>query len=149
MFRQTDPKLAFKADSDCYLFCILRILEKARGFEYTRSQVAQFRKVAVRAEFIGDDGYINARGISGIAVVSSGLTKHHVYAKRVESTESFNYVIAKFRREVSSGKYTHHFVLMNTQDPTIVDFDPWSVTGARTTKEGKIIDYRYVYAEKV
>ena len=149
MFYQTDKDLQFEADSDCYLFDVLRILEKTGGFEYTRDQVMQIRKLSVRAEFIDKDGFLNEKGISGLATVSSGLTSHHVYAKRVGSNDNYNNIIALFSRKLSNNKRMYHFVLMDSFTPDIVEWDPWSKVGAKTTREGNIISYRYIFSEVV
>ena len=149
MFFQNDPELQFNAKSDCYLFDVLRIHEIVGGHEFTREQIKQLRRVSVRTEFIGQDGYLNEKGISGLATVASGLTKHHVYIKRVTSNDDYNFLIGEFMRTVSGGKRYTHFNLMEGLDRDKVGFDPWSKEGAQTTKHGNIIDYRYIWAEAV
>lgn len=149
MFFQTDKELQFEADSDCYVFCILKILEKTGRFKYTRDQVKKLRKVSVRARFIEEDGYLNERGISGLASVSSGLTGRHVYAKRVGSNDNYNNIIALFKRDIPGGKPVYHFDLMDSLNPLIVEWDPWSESGAKTTREGNIISFRYVFSEAI
>ena len=149
MFYQTDKELQFEADSDCYLFDILRILEKTGKFKYTRDQVKQLREISIRAEFIGEDGYLNEKGISGIASVSSGLTSHHVYAKRVGSNDNYNNIIALFMRNISGSKSIYHFDLMELSNPKLVEWDPWSLFGAKTTHEGNVISYRYIFSEAI
>lgn len=146
---QTDPKLMFDADSDCYVFDILKVHEVIGKHEFSYRQLKSMRKVMVRADFIGQDGYINDKGISGIASVASGLTGHHVYIKRVGSNDNYNFVIALYRRQLSNGKFVYHFVLMDPSNPALVLFDPWSKVGARTTQEGQIIDYRFIWGEAV
>ena len=149
MFFQTDRKLQFKADSDCYLFDVLYGLEKVGKFKFTREQVKQLRAVSVRADFISEDGFLNEKGISGIAMVSSGLTGHHVYAKRVGSNDNYNVVIGKFMRVISPNNRMVHFNYMNFALPKIVEWDPWSEYGAKTTHEGNIIEYRYLFMEAI
>ncbi len=146
MYYQTDPELQFNAKSDCYIFDILKIHEIVGKHEFTRTQIKQLRKIAVRADFIGQDGYINAKGISGLATVASGITKHHVFIKRVGSNDNYNFIIGEFMR-MHGSRRIEHFNLM--EDRKTVMFDPWSKLGAVTTKEGNIIGYRYIFAEAV
>lgn len=147
MFYQSDPDLLFDAKSDCYVFDILKIHEIVGKHEFTRDQVKNLRKVSVRAEFIGEDGYINAKGISGIATVASGTTGVHVYIKRVTIDDPFNFLIAEFGRKLSNGDSVRHFNLMEIDAPALVQWDPWSKAGARTTQIGQIVGYRYIFAE--
>lgn len=146
---QTDPKLMFNAKSDCYVFDILKIHEIIGKHEFSHRQLLAMRKVMVRADFIGSDGYINNKGISGISSVASGLTGHSVYIKRVGSQDNYNFVIALFRRTDSDGLVWEHFVLMEPLSHDVVFFDPWSEEGARTVKLGKIVEYRFIWAEAV
>lgn len=146
---QTDPELMFNAKSDCFIFSILKIHEIVGHHEFTRKQIKQIRKVAVRADFHGQDGYINEKGISGIASVASGRSRNHVYIKRVTSNDHYNFLIARFSRYLSNGDLVTHFVLSDIDTPGRVVFDPWSEDGARTTMIGNITGYRYLFAEKV
>ncbi len=147
MFFQTDPELKFNAKSDCYIFDILKIHEIVGKHEFTRDQIKKIRKVSVRADFIGEDGYINAKGISGISVAASGLTGKHVYIARVEVNDPFNFLIAEFGRKLSGDRNVRHFNLMEMESPSLVKWDPWSKVGAKTTQIGKIIGFRYIFAE--
>jgi hypothetical protein len=150
VFYQTDPELQFKANSDCYLFDILKVHELVGKHEFTREQVKQLRKVSVRADFMGQDGYLNEKGISGIATVASGLTKHHVYIKRVGSNDNYNHIIAKYEYRADSGKFFCHFILANFDKPSkIIDWDPWAEWGSNTGNTGYIIGYRYIFAEAI
>ena len=146
---QTDPKLMFEAKSDCFVFTVLKVHEIIGKHEFSYRHLLGMRKVMVRADFIGKDGYINDKGISGISSVASGLTENHVYIKRVGSNDNYNFVIALYRRQLSPGKFVFHFVLMDPDNPALVLFDPWSKAGAKTTHEGQIIDYRFIFAEAV
>jgi len=146
VFYQTDPKLQFRAKSDCYIFDILKIHEIVGEHEFTRTQIKQLRDVAVRTGFIGQDGYINERGISGLATVASGISKHYVYIKRVGSNDPYNFLIGEFMR-IAGTRRIVHFNLMEDKDTVM--FDPWSKLGALTTKEGNIIGYRYLFAEAI
>lgn len=149
MFYQTDSKLIYNAKSDCYIFDILKIHEIIGKHEFDYRQLKAMRKLMVRAEFIGKDGYINAKGISGITSVASGLTGHNVYIKRVGIDDIYNFVIAQFSRFLSNNDLVTHFNLMYLNKPKIVQWDPWSEDGARTTKIGNITGYRYIWAEAV
>ena len=150
MFYQTDPKLQFKANEDCYFFGVLKIHELEGKHEFTRGQVKDLRRVSVRAKFMDKDGFLNAKGISGIASVASGLTGHHVYIRRVGSNDNYNHIIAHYERRTDSGKLFRHFVLANFLEPDkIIDFDPWSKEGSRTGNTGYIIGYRYIFAEAI
>ena len=149
MFYQTDTKLQFEANSDCYLFDILRIIEKTGKFEYTRDQVKKIREISVRADFMGKDGYLNAKGISGIGTVSSGLIKKHVYIKRVGNNDNYNNIIGKFMRPISNSDPYYHFNLMDFLNPKLVEWDSWSRIGARTTREGSVVEFRYIFAEAI
>lgn len=150
MFFQTDKKLQFEADQDCYLFDILKIHELVGKHEFTREQIKDLREVSVQAKFMNRDGYLNAKGISGITSVASGLTKKHVYIKRVGSNDIYNYIIAKYQRRTSNSHMVSHFVLANFKEPNrLIDWDPWSLEGSRTGKVGYIIGYRYILAEAV
>lgn len=150
MFFQTDKKLQFNAKSDCYLFDILKIHELTGKHEFTRDQVKKLRKVSVRAEFIGEDGYLNEKGISGVASVASGLTGHNVYMRRVGSNDNYNNIIAHYERRTNSSKFVRHFVLANFEKPDkLVDYDPWSKYGSKTVQTGYIIGYRYIWSEVV
>ncbi len=150
MFYQTDPELQFKADSDCYFFDILKIHELVGRHAFTRDQVKDVRRVSVRPDFMGKDGYLNAKGISGIASVASGLTKHHVYIRRVGLNDIYNHIIAKYERRTDSNKLVRHFVVANFEHPNgIIDWDPWSKDGSRTGNTGYITEYRYIFAEAI
>jgi len=150
LFYQTDPELQFDADEDCFFFDILKIHEIVGKHEFTREQVKQLRMVSVRADFMGQDGYLNAKGISGIATVASGLTKHHVYIKRMGSNDNYNHIIALYERRTNSGKLVRHFVLADFEKPhRLIAFDPWSKEGSRTGREGYIVGYRYIWGEEV
>ncbi len=149
MFFQNDKDLMFNAKSDCYIFDILKIHELVGNHFFTRQQIKQLREVSVREKFIGQDGYINAKGISGLASVASGLTGHNVYIKRVDSNANYNFLIGEFMRIVSGGKRYEHFNLMADLDREKVGFDPWSSEGAKTTHYGNIIGYRYIFSEAV
>lgn len=149
MFYQTDPELQFNAKSDCYVFDILKIHELIGKHEFTYEQIRKIRSVTVQAEFIGEDGYINAKGISGISTTATGLTGVHVYIKRVKVDDPFNFLIAEFGRKLSNSDPVRHFNLMEMDAPELVQWDPWSKVGARTTAIGKIIGFRYIWAEKV
>ena len=146
---QTDPKLMFNAKSDCFVFCILKIHEIVGNHEFTYDQLKKIRRVAVRPGFHGKDGYINEKSISGIASVASGLTGHHIYIKRTTSNDPFNFLIGEFMRIVSDSKRFTHFNLMKDLSHKVVEFDPWSEEGARTTEIGNIIGYRYIWAEAI
>jgi len=150
VFFQTDPKLQFKANEDCYLFDVLKIHELVGKHEFTRDQVRDLRKISVRTKFVEEDGYLNAKGISGIASVASGLTGHHVYMRRVGSNDNYNHIIALYERRTDSGKLVRHFVLANFKKPDrLVDYDSWSKYGSRTVQIGYIIGYRYIWSEAV
>lgn len=146
---QTDSKLMFNAKSDCYVFDILKVHEIIGKHEFSYRQLKSMRKVMVRADFIGQDGYINDKGISGISSVASGLTGNNVYIKRVGSNDNYNFVIAKFGRQLSNNKWVYHFVLMDPDNPAIVLYDSWSKAGSRTVQIGQILDYRFIFAEAV
>jgi len=147
---QTDPKLEFKADEDCYFFDVLKVIELTGKFEFTYDQIRDLRKVSVRAEFMGKDGYLNAKGISGISSVASGLTKHHVYVKRVGSNDNYNHIIAKYARKLDSGYLFYHFVLANFDKPDeLIDWDPWSFYGSKTGREGYVVEFRYLFSEAI
>ncbi len=81
--------------------------------------------------------------------MASGLTGYNVYIKRVTNNNRFNFLIGKFGRKLSSGKLVSHFNLMEIEQPELVKWDPWSAVGARTTVIGKIVGYRYLWAELV
>jgi hypothetical protein len=147
VFFQDDPELKFDAKSDCYLFDILKIHEIVGKHTFTRDQIKNLRKVSVRTKFIGEDGYLNAKGISGLATVASGLTGVHVYIKRVTNNDPFNFLIGEFGRALSGGRHVRHFNLMEMDAPELVQWDPWSKAGARTTGIGKIVGFRYLFAE--
>ena len=149
MFYQTDPELNYNAKSDCYVFDILKIHELVGKHEFSYYDIKQIRKLTVRADFIGEDGYINAKGISGISTTASGLTGRHVYIKRVTIDDPFNFLIAEFGRKLSNGDPVRHFNLMEIDAPELVQWDPWSKVGARTTQIGKIIGFRYIFAEVI
>lgn len=150
MFYQTDPELQFKADEDCYIFCNLKIHELVGNHEFTREQVKQLREVSVDAKFIDKDGYLNAKGISGLASVASGLTGNYVYMRRVGNNDNYNFIIAQYEYRANSGKLFRHFVLANFEQPSkIIDFDPWAEWGSNTGNTGYIVDYRYIFAEAI
>ncbi len=65
--------------------------------------------------------------------------------KRVTDKEEWTYRIGHYRR-LKNGKYLHHFVLM--ANDAIIDYDPWSLEGSRTAREGELLDYRYIFAEE-
>jgi len=147
---QTDPELQFNAKSDCYLFDILKIHELVGKHEFTREQIRDIRRVSVRTNFMGKDGYLNAKGISGISMVASGLTGYNVYMRRVGSNSNYNYIIAEYQRRIDSSSMVDHFVLANFEQPNkVVDYDPWSFFGSRTVREGNIVGFRYIFAEAV
>ena len=148
MIYQTDPELQFDAKSDCYVFCILKIHELVGRHEFLKNHVNQLRKVSVRTEYIGEDGYLNAKGISGLAAVASGLTGQNVYIKRVSPNDDFNFLIAQYARNLSSGKLVTHFVLVDVLTHSVI-FDPWSKEGARTTKIGNVTGQRHIWAEAI
>lgn len=150
MFYQTDEELQFKADSDCYNFVILKIHELEGKHEFTREQVMQLRAVSVRADFIDDEGYLNDKGIQGVAMSASGITKKHVYIRRVTNNSNYNYIIARYGRRTNSGKLVNHFVLADNVRPAdLIAWDPWSAEGSKTGRVGYIMGYRYIFAEAV
>lgn len=140
----------FKADSDCYLFDILKIIELQGKFKFTREQVMQLREVSVRADFINDEGFLNEKGIQGVAYAASGLTKKHVYVRRVSSNGHYNHIIAEYGRRANNRKLVHHFVLADFIRPNqLIAWDPWSAEGSKTGREGYITGYRYIFAEAI
>ncbi len=149
MFFQTDHELQFDAKEDCFFFDILKIHELVGKHEFSREQVKKLRKVSVRTDFMGEDGYLNAKGISGIATVASGLTGHNVYMRRVDSNSNYNFIISRFSRITNNNKRVSHFVLMDINNPKEVLYDPWSKNGSRTAREGNITEYRYIWSERV
>ena len=147
---QTDPKLMFNAKSDCYVFDVLKVHEIVGKHEFSYSDIKKLRKVSVRADFIGEDGYINAKGIQGLAAAASGISGVHVYIRRNSSNGLYNFIFARYQRRTNSLKLVTHFVLANFEKPLKkVDWDPWSESGSRTASEGNVVDFRYIWAEKI
>ena len=150
MFYQTDPNLGFTAKTDCYLFDLLKIHELVGKHEFTRDQVKTIRDFCDRAEFIGEDGYINKGGVSGVASVASGITHKHVYMQRVDNTGRYTHILAHYARVAISKEVIDHFVLADFDDPFHkVEWDPWSEAGALTTRKGKVVDLRFIFAEAI
>lgn len=144
---QSDPDLKATAKSDCFIFDILRIHEIVGKHEFSTENIKEIRRVCVRADFHDKDGYINERGIAGISTVASGITRKHVFIKRVTSNDIYNFLLARYSRTISGGNLFSHFVLANMINPHDVDYDSWSEEGSRTVREGNITGYRYIFAE--
>ena len=133
----------------CYFLSILRIYEIVSKKDLSVNEVNNIYKVGKRAGFLGEEAYVNAKGISGIASVASGLTGKHVYIKRTDSNSVYNFLISKHVRTTNSGKLVSHFVLVDMDDPLKIIYDPWSSAGSKTGREGKSHSYRYIFGEMV
>jgi len=117
---------------------------------FTRDQVRDLRKVSVRTDFIEFDGFLNRKGVSGVAMVASGITGHNVYIKRVGVDDPFTHIIAVYERRLSNGDFVRHFVLAGLEHPDkVIQWDPWSKEGSRTGKEGYVVGFRHMWAERV
>lgn len=150
MLYQTDTRLKLEErDDECYLFCILRIYEKLTGAVLTPEQISLIHKLLVRLDYIRMDGFVQEKGVQGIAQVASGIVGKHAYIKRVSNIDKFNFLIACWGRKDKNDKMLTHFVEMKVNDPTVVEWDPYSPAGSKTVREGKILSYRYIFGEKI
>lgn len=148
MFYQIDDKIKkYQRDDECYVFNIYKIFEEMSGHTFTYKEIDDMHNVTTKAEFVGRDGWINENGIQGLASVASGITKKHVFIKRVSASNNYNFIIACFKRKLSNGGIVTHFVLVDRINPKIVIWDPYSPNGSKTVREGWIDSYRYIFAE--
>ena len=150
MFYQIDKKIKkTQRDDECYVFCIYKVFEEISGHTLTYAEINQIHEVTVRPDFVGEDGWINEKGIQGIAMVASGFTKKHVYIRRVGSNDNYNFVIACFKRHLSNGNIATHFVIVDRMNPKIILWDPYSPSGSKTVREGWMDGCRYIFAEAI
>ncbi len=125
--------------SGCYFLCIIRIFEIMTNQELTVEQVNKIFKLSVKADYIGDDGYMKENAGNGISQVASGLTKKHADIRRVFESDGHNFLVGKYIKKIT------HFILM----PGTLnhEYDPWSSNGSNTVKNGKFHSPRYYYGE--
>lgn len=144
MIYQNDKRLKpIIQKSGCYELSILSIFQELAKKELTPEEINQIHDVTARVEYIGDDGFINYKGIRGLSQIASGLAGVSVYMRQVGLNDNFNYRIARFSRQTSGGMY-HHFVRVDDDN---VIWDPWP--NSRTVCEGNITGYRYIFGEVI
>jgi len=147
MIYQTDENLPkHMRDDECYEFSILDIHEDFGNHEFTIAQLINIHRVVTNANFMGKDGFINYRGMQGIANVASAISGINVDIRLVSVNDNFNALIARFSLRDGDKLYTH-FPRLSMEDYKSVIYDPYSPYGSRTVREGKITGYRYIRAE--
>lgn len=154
MLYQIDKRIkATLRDDECYAFTVLKIFEDHSKYQFTPKDVMTVITIAEEAGYMGEknnpeSGFMNKNAVSGIATICSGYTGIHVYMKQVTNQEKYNHVIAEFLRTEGNKKFTH-FPEVSMENMVDVIYDPYSPNGSRTVREGKIIGYRYIYAERL
>lgn len=149
MLYQTDQRLRLKTrDDECFLFAILKIFEEEAKHTFTPEEIEKLHDMLVKFKYIREDGWINNRGVEGIATTASGLTDKNVYIKRVGENIQYTHLIGKWVRpdDNDPDKELAHFVNMSLDKKTVT-WDPYSIHGSRTVREGHINSYRYIFAE--
>ena len=150
MIYQTDKRLRLKArDDECYLFCILDIFESFTKYTFTIKEIDTIHRLLVRLDYIRIDGWINERGVQGIAQVASVISGKHCYMKLVDESQSYTAIIARYSRKTGKSNLVTHFVRMYISDSKKIQYDPYDEKGSKTVREGKITGYRYIFAEVI
>lgn len=135
----------------CYFLCILRVFEMILNIKLTVNIVNRIYRLSRRIDYVEDEAYIKQNAIKGISQIASsmahreGLTKQTAYIKKVSATERHNYFIARYQRTTAGGKDVFHFVLVDIDDNVI--YDPWSMGGSKTVREGRLSGHRYLWGE--
>lgn len=133
------------AISGCYFLDILVAFEEEAKIELTKRQINLIFKTCKKFGYVDHEAYIKEKAIQGIAQVASTITKVHVYME-LSNKNKYNHIIAMYQRRTSKGKKVTHFVKVKI--PTLeITHDPYSPAGSRTAREGKVISYRYIFAE--
>ncbi len=140
--------------SGCKVLSTLRIFEIVSGYSFTVNEVNTIYEVAQKVGYIGKgrgpkgEGYVNEHGTRGLGQIASAESKFPIYMEQVDSNSPYQFIIAEFARVTTNNVRVTHFPLVSIDKPTIVSYDPWSASGSKTVREGKIIGYRYIYAER-
>jgi predicted membrane-bound dolichyl-phosphate-mannose-protein mannosyltransferase len=146
MIYQTTKDLHFDLKSwGCYFLCLIRIFEKLARVELRVDQINQIYKLCRQLGYVGPEAYIVKGGIRGVSQIASAVAVENVYMRLSDNQGMYNYLLAKYSRKLSSGKYNSHFVLMEGAEKP--EYDPYP--NSKTVREGSIKDYRYIFGEEL
>lgn len=151
MFYQTDERIKLEdRDDECYFFDLLEIFEREANIKLTIEDVEAIHATCNKGGALGNaesNGFV--MNVPKIASYASKRMGTSIVMDVVPPSKGYNYLIAKFHRITSKGVEVTHFVLVDKDDKQTVLFDPYSPEGSRTAREGKIVGYRYIKADRL
>lgn len=146
MIYQITPKLNYELKRwGCYVLSVLWIFAQTAEIELDIIDVNEIYRLCRRMGYVGPEAHVEEGGINGIAQMASVITKKKVYMKLSNINLSYNNIIARYSREIRPRVYNSHFCPVTPPDNVL--YDPYP--NSKTVREGGIMDYRYVWSEKL